>query len=797
RPDGPWDPLHEVDDVGTREFVQLKMAENTLLVSFRSTDDFGPVVYWECSAATIVCVARHKIIDDLDARDVTGPKHNVSDDVVILASISGAALGVRALLGEPQNQAPSVDAGADQTVPLSAGALLDGDAWDDGLPNPPGALAAAWSAVSGPGAVTFADDGALDTTATFSAAGEYVLRLTADDGELSSFDDVGITVSSTSLPVTVAFQDGVSPAGDYAGTRDVTIQAKSPGANFGLDATLLVDGSPDLGTLVKWDLSSIPAGSVAQSVSITLDVTNRTNHDYELYELLREWDEVQATWTAPLAGQSWQIAGADGQSDRGDQVLAQAGPASKGLHTFELNAAGLAVVQSWLDAPADNHGFLLKDYVGASDGMDLSSREAADPARRPRLTITYLPPGGEPQNQPPAVDAGADQTILLSEAVLLDGTVSDDGLPQPPGALTTTWSVVSGPGTATIDQPHSVDTSATFTIDGVYVFRLTADDGALTAYDDMTVTVNEAGGGEPVTIAFQDGVAPHSGYNGTRDARLESSDPDLNGGGDSLQADGTPDTSSLLQWDVAAIPAGSQVQSASITLNVTNTSIHSYEFYRVLQPWQEQEATWVQFAAGSLWQSPGAMGAGDAETTVLGSITALNSGSVTIELNPAGVQVVQAWVNEPSSNYGLLLQDYVNATDLAAFTSREGNIPAKRPKLSVAYIPPETMLSGESKAATDAALASYGSSEPAPEQDDILLLLTILPGDFDLAQRAPIGDRFTPERSTPPLLLELRRVDALYAELASVRITEPRTQERPDPDEPLGDSVFDQLDAGS
>ena len=66
---------------------------------------------------------------------------------------------------------------ADQTITLPSDATLDGTVTDDGLPNPPGALTTSWSQVSGPGTVTFADASAVDTTASFSAAGAYVLEL--------------------------------------------------------------------------------------------------------------------------------------------------------------------------------------------------------------------------------------------------------------------------------------------------------------------------------------------------------------------------------------------------------------------------------------------------------------------------------------------------------------------------------------------------------------------------------------------------------------------------------------------
>lgn len=93
-------------------------------------------------------------------------------------------------------------------------------------------------------------------------------------------------------------------------------------------------------------------------------------------------------------------------------------------------------------------------------------------------------------NQPPRVNAGPDQTITLPASVSLHGTVTDDGLPNPPGAVTTTWTQVSGPGTVTLANASAVDTMASFSQSGTYVLRLTANDGALSASDEVTVTVS-------------------------------------------------------------------------------------------------------------------------------------------------------------------------------------------------------------------------------------------------------------------------------------------------------------------
>src|SRR5260221_3192654 len=97
------------------------------------------------------------------------------------------------------NLAPVVNAGLDQVITLPSSANLTGVAIDDGQPNPPGVLTTTWSAVSGPGTVSFSNARALNSAATFSASGAYVLRLTVSDGALAVSDDVAVTVNPAPL----------------------------------------------------------------------------------------------------------------------------------------------------------------------------------------------------------------------------------------------------------------------------------------------------------------------------------------------------------------------------------------------------------------------------------------------------------------------------------------------------------------------------------------------------------------------------------------------------------------------
>lgn len=95
------------------------------------------------------------------------------------------------------NQAPTANAGPNESLRVDEVLNLSGQAEDDGLPN--GTLSTLWNTVSGPGAITFGETSAQSTTATFSAVGEYVISFNADDGEVDASDNLIVTV--TAAPV--------------------------------------------------------------------------------------------------------------------------------------------------------------------------------------------------------------------------------------------------------------------------------------------------------------------------------------------------------------------------------------------------------------------------------------------------------------------------------------------------------------------------------------------------------------------------------------------------------------------
>ena len=87
------------------------------------------------------------------------------------------------------NHPPVVIAGVDRSVMTGGKTYLNG-----GVKSVTPVSKTSWSKVSGPGNVSFADATLLKTTAVFSAKGEYILALTAAEGDLTSSSTLKVKV---------------------------------------------------------------------------------------------------------------------------------------------------------------------------------------------------------------------------------------------------------------------------------------------------------------------------------------------------------------------------------------------------------------------------------------------------------------------------------------------------------------------------------------------------------------------------------------------------------------------------
>jgi chitodextrinase len=195
-------------------------------------------------------------------------------------------------------------------------------------------------------------------------------------------------------------------------------------------------------------------------------------------------------------------------AEKGGQVRAAvvfghaARDGSRSVFFDRFDAAALAFARPVLFIHGDGHSWI-HETGWEVPNVERIQIEQNDPPLQVTVTLgAETPfvlerdpwPAGTPAlDRPPCADAGPDRVVALGEGAALDGRVADDGEPAP-GALVASWSQVSGPGEAAVADPASPATSADFPEPGAYVLRLTADDGASTASDDVEVYVDA---GEP------------------------------------------------------------------------------------------------------------------------------------------------------------------------------------------------------------------------------------------------------------------------------------------------------------
>lgn len=179
---------------------------------------------------------------------------------------------------------------------------------------------------------------------------------------------------------------------------DAYISALNPTTNYETDQGLFVgemnSGVGDIrSSLLKFDLSSIPANAVINSavLSLWLALDESDNaRTARVYRQKRAWVESQVTWNVYSTGNSWQTAGGVGSDDI-DLV-------SIGSHAFSASEANgekqflltAAAVEEWVSGAFANNGLIIVMDTQSDDGYQFRSSDyVAFPANRPQLAINY------------------------------------------------------------------------------------------------------------------------------------------------------------------------------------------------------------------------------------------------------------------------------------------------------------------------------------------------------------------------------------------------------------------------
>lgn len=198
---------------------------------------------------------------------------------------------------------------------------------------------------------------------------------------------------------------------------DTAMLSLNPANNYGALTTVPVGpiAKPNqfARALIRFDVAAaLPPGAVVTNVTLTVRMTKESISGpadaVALHRLLVDWGEGtkssgnhgaaatagEANWTARKLGSAdWAAPGAQSGSDFAAAASGSLNWNEPGSYTFGSAAGLVADVQSWIDNPAQNQGWLLKSeqesIVGAAKRV--VTREGS-PAQRPQLVIGYSAP---------------------------------------------------------------------------------------------------------------------------------------------------------------------------------------------------------------------------------------------------------------------------------------------------------------------------------------------------------------------------------------------------------------------
>jgi RHS repeat-associated protein len=389
-----------------------------------------------------------------------------------------------------QNSRPIAYAGPDQTITLGGHVFLDGRGSSDIDGDP---LIYRWRIISKPQNSTAALDLPATSQPTFIAdkPGSYTIELIVNDGALDSNADQVIITTENSRPVADAGPDIEAFVGDmvhldgsnsFDADNDPLTYQWSFTSKPDSSAATLSDGKifnptfiPDVPGLYVLQLivSDGKANSLPDTASITIFVPAPPNRNPVANN--------DSALTAQNTAVTITVLGNDFDPD-GDPISI----------TSVTQGANGTVTHN-----GSTTTYTPKNNFGGDDSFTYTISDGKGGFATATVTVTV--------NSPPIVDAGPNQIITLPSTATLAGSAKDDGIPNPPGALTLTWSVVSGPAAVVFSDASAANSTATFSHPGTYVLRLKADDGMLNRSDDVQITVRPARTGEvppdPSTIA--------------------------------------------------------------------------------------------------------------------------------------------------------------------------------------------------------------------------------------------------------------------------------------------------------
>ncbi len=184
--------------------------------------------------------------------------------------------------------------------------------------------------------------------------------------------------------------------------RDTYISSAAPGTPNGTASQLLLSYDLRYKALFEFDVL-LPelAGMEIKSARFSVNLLESRNPiSVGIYDALRPWSDVSATWNVARQGDAWQSPGADGPADRASiAYTTHSGVGSAGRYLLNVKS----LVDRWRLEPAQNHGFfLIGNGPYTTSKYPIASAEYGQADKRPVLEIQYMEPEPDPTPTPTA-----------------------------------------------------------------------------------------------------------------------------------------------------------------------------------------------------------------------------------------------------------------------------------------------------------------------------------------------------------------------------------------------------------
>lgn len=228
-----------------------------------------------------------------------------------------------------------------------------------------------------------------------------------------------VTVPNAAVSV-ATFRQGLN---GYGGVSDTELRQADPSTAQDANALITIDSDDPNGSgnatqgLIKFDglfgagPGQVPAGARITSALLLLNVTD-FGSGFTVHRMIAPWG-TGATWNGLTGGVSLD----DAEAEVFTLASAGANSSAAAVATGTLHLDVTEAMQAWI-AGAPNNGLLVRPFSGASNGVDISTSEAALDVERPTLVVRYIAPS------PPPVcvgDVNGDRLVNTADLTLLLG----------------------------------------------------------------------------------------------------------------------------------------------------------------------------------------------------------------------------------------------------------------------------------------------------------------------------------------------------------------------------------------